>query len=143
MKQEAYHCLALSLVPGLGTRRIHSLVKACGSPANVFRLSPGQLARFPISEEARAYIASGCALRAGEEVVGQAEKQGIRILSVLDDEYPHQLKEIFDPPLVLYCLGNLSVLRRPAIAVVGSRRCSLYGKEITEKITREIGRAHV
>ena len=138
MDEEAYHCLALSLVPGLGTRRIHSLVKACGSPANVFRLSPAQLARFPISEEARAYIASGCALRAGEEVVGQAEKQGIRILSVLDDEYPHRLKEIFDPPLVLYCLGNLSVLRLPAIAVVGSRRCSLYGKDVAEKITREL-----
>ncbi len=138
MKQEAYHCLALSLVPGLGTRRIHLLMKACGSPANVFRLSPAQLARLQLSEKARAFIASGCALRAGEEAVGQAEKQGIRILSVFDDEYPHQLKEIYDPPLVLYCLGNTSLLRRPAIAVVGSRRCSLYGKEITEKITREL-----
>ncbi len=97
MDEKTYHCLSLSLVPGLGPRRIHSLVKACGSPANVFRLSPAQLARFHLSEEARAFIASGCALRAGEEAVGQAEKQGIRILSVLDDEYPHQLKEIFDP----------------------------------------------
>ena len=138
MDEKTYHCLALSLVPGLGTRRIHLLVKACGSPANVFRLSPAQLARLHLSEEARAFIASGCALRAGEEAVGQAEKQGIRILSVLDDEYPPQLKEIFDPPLVLYCLGNPSVLRRPSIAVVGSRRCSLYGKEIAEKITREL-----
>ena len=138
MNEEAHHCLALSLVPGLGTKRIHLLMKACGSPANVFRLSPVQLARFQLSKEARAFIAGGCALRAGEEAARQAEKQGIRILSVFDDEYPHQLKEIFDPPLVLYCLGDPSVLRRPAIAVVGSRRCSLYGKEIAEKITREL-----
>jgi DNA processing protein len=104
----------------------------------VFGLSPAQLARFQLSEEARAFISSGSALRAGEEAARQAEKQGIRILSVFDDEYPHQLKQIFDPPLVLYCLGDPSVLRRPAIAVVGSRRCSLYGKEITEKITRKL-----
>ncbi len=138
MKEEAYHCLALSLVPGLGSTRIHLLIQACGSPAHVFRLSPAQLARVRLSEEARAFISNGGALRAGEEAARQAEKQGIRILSVFDDEYPHSLKQIFDPSLVLYCLGDPSVLRRPAIAVVGSRRCSLYGKEVTEKITREL-----
>ncbi len=138
MDEITHHCLALSLVPGLGTTRIHLLIQACGSPAHVFRLPPAQLARFRLPEEARAFISSGCALRAGEEAARQAEKQGIRILSVFDDEYPHSLKQIFDPPLVLYCLGDPSVLRRPAIAVVGSRRCSLYGKEITEKITREL-----
>ncbi len=138
MDEKTYHCLALSLVPGLGTSRIHSLIQACGSPANVFRLSSAQLARFRLSDEAKTLISSGCALRAGEESGRQAEKQGIRILSVFDDEYPHQLKEIFDPPLVLYCLGNPSELCRPAIAVVGSRRCSVYGKEITEKISREL-----
>ena len=138
MDETTYHCLALSLVPGLGTTRIQLLIQACGSPAHVFRLPPAQLARFRLPEEARAFISSGSALRAGEEAVSQAEKQGIRILSVFDDEYPHSLKQIFDPPLVLYCLGDPSVLRRPAIAVVGSRRCSLYGKEITAKITREL-----
>ena len=138
MDEKTYHCLALSLAPGLGTSRIHSLIQACGSPANVFRLSSAQLPRFRLSDEAKTLISSGCALRAGEESGRQAEKQGIRILSVFDDEYPHQLKEIFDPPLVLYCLGNPSELCRPAIAVVGSRRCSVYGKEITEKISREL-----
>jgi DNA processing protein len=138
MNEKAHHCLALSLVPGLGTTRIHLLIQACGSLAHVFRLSPAQLVQFQLSEEARAFISSGGALRAGEEAARQAERQGIRILSVFDDEYPHPLKQIFDPPLVLYCLGDPSVLRRPAIAVVGSRRCSLYGREITGKITREL-----
>ena len=138
MKKETYHCLALSLVPGPGTRRIHSLIQACGSPAELFRLSSAQLARLRLSEEAKTFISSGCALRAGEEAVRQAEKQGIRILSPFDDEYPDPLKQIFDPPLVLHCLGNLSALSRPSIAVVGSRRCSVYGKEITEKISREL-----
>ena len=138
MKEETYHCLALSLIPGLGTRRLHSLIQACGSPTELLRLSPAQLAGFRLAEETRAFISKGCALRAGERALQQAQGKGICILSIFDDHYPHQLKQIFDPPLVLYCLGNPALLRRPSIAVVGSRRCSVYGKEITQKITREL-----
>ena len=138
MKEETYHCLALSLIPGLGTRRLNSLIQACGSPSELLRLSPARLAGFQLAEETKAFISKGCALRAGEKALQQAREKGISILSIFDDHYPHRLKQIFDPPLVLYCLGNLALLCRPSIAVVGSRRCSVYGKEITQKITREL-----
>ena len=138
MKEETYHCLALSLIPGLGSRRLNSLIQACGSPSELLRLSPAQLARFQLAEETKAFISSGCALRAAEKALRQAREKGICILSIFDDRYPHRQKQIFDPPLVLYCLGNLTLLCRPSIAVVGSRRCSLYGKEMTEKISREL-----
>ena len=138
MKEETFHCLALSMIPALGSRRLNSLIQACGSPSELLRLSPAQLARFQLTEESKAFISSGCALRAGEKALQQAREKGICILSIFDDRYPHRLKQIFDPPLVLYCLGNLALLCRPSIAVVGSRRCSVYGKEITQKMTREL-----
>ena len=138
MNEQVFSCLALSLVPGLGTSRLHQLIQECGSPMELLKLSPAELARFQVSREARAFISSACALRAAEKAIQQANEKGIRLLSIFDDEYPHLLKQIFDPPLVLYCLGNLAALRHPSIAVVGSRRCSVYGKEVTQKITRKL-----
>ncbi len=138
VKEETYACLALSLVPGLGTRCLNQLVHKYGSPKELLRSPPGKVGRFFLSREIRTFISSGGARRAADQAIQDSSEKGIRILSVFDEEYPHLLKQIFDPPAILYGCGNLEVLRRPSVAVVGSRRCSVYGKEVTQKITREI-----
>ncbi|MDA2933743.1 DNA-processing protein DprA [Acidobacteria bacterium AH-259-D05] len=138
MKKETYACLALSLVPGLGTRCLNQLIQKCGPPNELLKLSSRKLAQLSLSDEIRAFISSGCALRAADQAIQDAKGRGIDILSIFDEEYPHLLKQIFDPPAILYWYGNLAVLCRPSIAVVGSRRCSVYGKEVTQKITREL-----
>ena len=68
----------------------------------------------------------------------------IKTLKITDKEYPEILKEINDPPKLLYYRGNLDALnKQPAIAVVGTRRCSDYGKEATKKITSGLAKAGV
>ena len=139
MKEETFHLLALTLIPGLGRSRLHQLIQGCGSPTEAFQLSGADLRRhFHLSPEIRGFIASGCALRAAENTLRDTRAKQIRILSLFDPEYPYLLKEIFEPPLILYCLGNLEASREPSIALVGSRRCSIYGKQVSQKLAREL-----
>ncbi len=58
------------------------------------------------------------------------ESKGIRFLTIDDAEYPAQLRRTSDPPVFLYAMGDLSVLARPCIAVVGTREMSPYGKRV-------------
>ena len=136
MNDETFFCLALSLVPGLGTGHIHPLLKECGSASAVFALSRSELKRLRLSSEATQTIAGGFAQKSAEETLRSARSKKIRVLSLFDRAYPELLKQIFDPPLVLYCLGTPEHLVGPAVAVVGSRRCSVYGREITRKLAK-------
>ena len=61
--------------------------------------------------------------------VERAEKLGVWIINLADERYPALLKRIYDPPPVLYIKGSLSSADNLSIAIVGSRRCSLYGQE--------------
>lgn len=79
------------------------------------------------------------ALRAPED--GQAERwaveierSGMRLVTAFDEEYPRPLSEIADPPLVLFALGNLERLRSPAVAVVGSRDATRYGRDVAANL---------
>ena len=144
MKEEVFHLLALTLVPGLGRSRLHRLIRRSGSPRDAFQRSPAELVRhFSLPRESQAFIASGCALRAAEDALKETRAEGIQVLSYFDDRYPQLLKEIFEPPLILYCLGNVETLCHPSIALVGSRRCSVYGKEVSRKLARDLASSGV
>lgn len=66
------------------------------------------------------------------------ENSGTRVLYYLDEDFPQNLKNIYDPPLLLFIRGDISELSKPAIAMVGSRKPTQYGKLISSKIAREI-----
>jgi DNA processing protein len=66
------------------------------------------------------------------------ERGGVRLLTPFDDEYPRLLREIADPPFVLYALGRLERLGLPAVAIVGSREASRYGRDVAERLAREL-----
>lgn len=66
-----------------------------------------------------------------DKIIKECEKRGIGILTILDDEYPKKLADIYDPPYVLYYKGNISLLNRPRkIATVGTRKITAYGKNV-------------
>ncbi len=66
------------------------------------------------------------------------ERAGIRLLTPFDDEYPRLLGEIADPPFVLYAIGKVERLRLPAVAIVGSRDASRYGRDVATRLAREL-----
>ncbi len=73
----------------------------------------------------------------------QREVSAIReqVIVLTDDDYPRLLREIFDPPLVLHVRGDRSILQRPSIAIVGSRRATPYGVNVAGKLGRELAAA--
>lgn len=60
-------------------------------------------------------------------------------LSIFDNEYPIELKHTYNPPVLLYYKGNLDLLSKPKLAVVGARKCSETGKQSVRKIVSELG----
>ncbi len=73
-----------------------------------------------------------------ELIVERLEKENITPLVLGQEAYPPLLAQITDPPFVLFVRGRLPIAEQPAIAVVGTRRCTSYGKLVTEEISREL-----
>jgi DNA processing protein len=138
MREETRDLLALTMVPGLGCARIHSLLKRVATPSELFRGGRILLRALGLSNEMQHYILGGWARKDAEAAAVEAERKGVRILTIDEKGYPGLLREIFDPPLVLYALGETEKLSLPAVAIVGSRRCSVYGSEIAYSLAREL-----
>ena len=78
---------------------------------------------------------------AWEREIEQAAKQHVRLVTDLDADYPPQLREIASPPLVLYVVGDVSVLSRPGVALVGTRKATAYGRETAKSFAAGLARA--
>lgn len=76
----------------------------------------------------------------GLKEIEAAEKKRFILLTLDDESYPQRLREIFDPPPVLYCLGRADVLSEPSLAVVGARKPTPYGRAMAENLSREAAR---
>ena len=70
-------------------------------------------------------------------------KNNIKIIDYYSEKYPILLKEIYDPPILLYCVGNESLLNRKSIAIVGTRSCSAYGEYIARKVSFKLSNRYV
>ncbi|HEY3204065.1 MAG TPA: DNA-processing protein DprA [Thermoanaerobaculia bacterium] len=68
----------------------------------------------------------------------EVERTGMRLVTAFDEEYPRALAEIADPPFLLYVLGRVDRLRLPAVAIVGSREASRYGRDVAWRLSREL-----
>jgi DNA processing protein len=133
--------LGLSLVPGVGSTLFKRLLERFRSPEAVFRASFKELSTVEgLSEKVARAIAGGDFEKSAERELYLLEKTGGRILRSCDPEYPRRLKEIYDPPPVLYVRGEIKKPDELAIAIVGSRKTSPYGRDVTENISRDLVR---
>lgn len=127
--------LTLCLTPGLGAATIHRLLKAFGPPEHILRATPADLARAANSEVA-AELKSGSAGAGVKRALEWAAIPGHHVVTLADSEYPRLLLEIPDPPVLLYAHGNLDLLGRPALAVVGSRNGTAQGLRNAEAFAK-------
>lgn len=135
--------LTLAFLPGLGRARIPRLVEFFGSPAAVLAANPKDLLEVAgIGDRVRRILADQAAVElAGQRAARELRNIVARNLTLLcpdDDRYPGLLRAIPDPPLLLYCQGDLGCLARPAVALVGSRAATTYGKRICFELAREL-----
>jgi DNA processing protein len=130
--------LALTLTPGLGPKRILDAMKNLQTPSVLFSLPLTSLEGLRFPAAAAQFIFDGKARRAAEEELASVVAQGATILSYGCPNYPERLREIYDPPPVLWVRGDVSLLSRPSIAVVGTRHPSPYGSGIAEMLARDL-----
>jgi DNA processing protein len=130
--------LAMTLTPGLGPKRILKAAQSLPDVSSLFRLSLTQLEALNFPASSAQYIFTGKARSEAErELVHIRELKGA--LHTYDEEdYPERLREIFDPPPVLWVLGNAKLLARPAIAIVGTRHPTPYGTGMAEVLSRDL-----
>jgi len=131
--------LALALTPGLASRLSARLLREFGSPEEVFRapLTRLEACRLP-APVAQAVFKKQSFKRAEKELALTRRIDRCRLLNWTDPEYPQTLLQIYDPPVMLYVRGDAEVLNLPSISIVGTRRPTLYGTQMAERLGREL-----
>jgi DNA processing protein len=136
--------VGLSLTPGVGGVLFRRLVVAFGSPEGALKASPHDLGRVEgVGPSVIASLRRFDWKNTAEKEIRSSEKIGARILTWDDEQYPPNLKQIYDPPPILYVLGKVTPEDRGAIAVVGSRYPTTYGKMAAERIALGLGKLGV
>ena len=129
-------CIAYALLPFITPVRIR-LLREHFDPLEEARHAPPGLLQGLLSIDFEQAELVKNPLR-NEPLRQQLDSVRSSSVSILDDEYPSLLKEIIDPPLALFYRGDLSVLKKPLVAVVGSRRASPYGSNAAGHLAREL-----
>ena len=135
---EATYWLALSLTPGLGPARIKKLVDHFGTAEGVFRATLTELEAMGMQAVSAQSLATGKALELAQQECMKAAEAGARIIALSDPEYPSRLKEIYDPPVILFVKGRVEVLSEPGIAMVGTRHPTPYGTGMAERLSTDL-----
>lgn len=136
--ENALQWLALHLLFFQRSGAARRLLKRFPSPADIFRKQAADFRNLRLPEDAEAALKSGAALRAADRELEKLRRKGYTLLPLAGPGYPGRLKEIFDPPLVLYCAGRVEALEAPAVAIVGSRRPSPYGRALAERLAGDL-----
>ncbi len=137
------HWLALRLMPGLGTRRVLELYERYQSPVNILRAEPEELVRAGVPPAVARSLASGCTFEEAAEQLERAKSLGVELIPIDDERYPPRLREIFDPPFLLFVLGRTELLQSVMVAIVGSRVASTYGTTVARRLGRDLAAAGV
>ncbi len=130
--------LALGLTPGLGPRLAGKLLREFGKPEAIFAASLTSLEARGLTAEAAQAVHSQQPLRDAEKELANVRALGCRLLTWDEPAYPKRLLEIYDPPPLFYVRGNVDLLDRYSIAIVGTRRPTPYGVQMAEKLAHDL-----
>ncbi len=129
------------MAAGLGTRKAGRLVEIFRTPQAIFRASLSELEAAGLSPAVARSVASGCAFEEAAEQHEKAVKLGVVLLPITDARYPARLREIFDPPPLLYARGRVELLGKLMLGVVGTRRPTAYGTQVAARLSKDLAEA--
>jgi DNA processing protein len=131
--------IALTFVTGVGSRTAATLIDKFGSPGLIFESGSHALESAGLKREAIDDIKSSETRERAVHEIEELARLGAEALTLTDERYPKLLRETYDPPIVIYCLGDsTAAFSQPTVAIIGSRRCSTYGRNVAEKLSREL-----
>lgn len=129
--------ICLGRISGVGSMTYCQLLKAFGTPEQIYSTSVKQLTQVVKPEIAR-QIASGFDAESHKNSLQWLSQPGNQLITLADEAYPKSLLEIADPPPYLYAKGDISLLNQPSIAIVGSRNATVQGEKNAEAFAAEL-----
>ena len=131
--------VALSMVPGVGPGRIRSLLARFGSGVAVMSASRQALAQVPgVGPKTAAAIVEFDAEGEVDQQLEAARRTGAALLTLHDERFPALLRQIFDPPALLWMRGTIEASDGRALALIGTRRCTDYGRRVARELAAEL-----
>ncbi|HEX4427136.1 MAG TPA: DNA-processing protein DprA [Terriglobales bacterium] len=130
--------LALALTPGLGPGKARRLVEFFGSVQALFAASLTELEAAGLRAVSAQSLGTGRSMELAHDEVAKAAAAGAHVVAYDNAAYPPELKQIYDPPLVLFIRGNVDVLAQPGIALVGTRHPTPYGVGMAERLACDL-----
>lgn len=135
--------VAFSRIKGIGRARFKLLERGFDSVADAWGASEAQLRAAGLDRRSVRAIVSGRSAVNPDAEMDRLQRAGVRALTWHDDEYPPRLKQIYDLPPLLYIKGSLAPEDESSIAVVGTRKPSPYGRQVAERLVRDIAASGV
>ncbi len=136
--------IALSLIDGIGPATARKLVRAFGSPEEVFKAPVGALREIPgVHDQVVKQILSQQCLAEAERETAFVKEHNVRVHLASDDNYPHRLRQCPDAPTLLYTRGNFNPDSGRVLAVVGTRKATSHGKAACERIIESLSEESV
>jgi DNA processing protein len=130
--------LALALTPGLGPTKARRVIEFFGSVQALFRASLTELEAAGLRAVSAQSLGTGRSMELAQDELAKAAAVDARIVALDDPGYPAQLKQIYDPPLILYVRGSEAVISQPGIALVGTRHPTPYGSGMAERLACDL-----
>ncbi len=130
--------LALALTPGLGPTKARRVIEFFGGVQALFRASLTELEAAGLRAVSAQSLGTGRSMELAQDELGKTAAAGAQIVSLDDPRYPAQLKQIYDPPLILYVRGSDAVISQPGIALVGTRHPTPYGSGMSERLACDL-----
>ena len=136
--KDQVYLIGLSHFPKFGPKRLKLLLAYFSNAANAFEAPQSEIIKAGIKERIASEFISVRASINLDKLLSTLENENIQVIAQNDERYPALLKEIYDPPALLYTKGKLASRDEYAIAVVGTRKFSPYGQRVSEEIVRDL-----
>lgn len=135
MNDELLNKIAVSMVPGAGSIIMRKLIGITGSPEALFSETKKNLLKIPqMPRLVVDNIGSKTFMKRAEEELAFVEKNNIKVFYFQDKDFPQRLNECYDAPVLLYSRGKTDFNKQKMVSVVGTRKSTKYGRDMTQKI---------
>src|SRR6202035_117586 len=131
------------MATGIGPVRFQRLIEMCGGARRAWLATDLELAAAGLERRTADSLRKLRKEISPESVALRLKQLGIRALTLLDDEYPALLRQVADPPPVLFVRGRLAPQDGLAVALVGTRRATGYGQTVAQRLARDLAEAGV
>ncbi len=137
------HWVGFSLVPGIGHVRFSQLEKYFGNLEDAWNATPAELKQSGLDSGVIRAITAWRPRVSLDDEMEKLDRYGVKVLTCHDPGYPSRLKEIYDYPPLLYIRGSLLPEDEWCLAVVGTRRASVYGRQVAEEIVADLAQSNI